>query len=83
MPKLIDLTGQRFGRLTVLERAEKNKGGAAAWVCQCDCGNQTIVASNHLRDGHTQSCGCIKREKVGLLNFKDITGQRFGRLIVL
>lgn len=38
MGKLIDLTGQRFGRLTVIERAENSPNGAAKWVCRCDCG---------------------------------------------
>ena len=49
--------------LTVLRRSEQTKRGnhwATFWVCKCDCGNETIVQSNHLRSGHTQSCGCLK-----------------------
>ena len=64
MPKLIDLTGQKFNRLTVLNRAE-NKNGRVAWNCQCDCGNKIIVTSKHLRDNHTQSCGCLRKERAG------------------
>ena len=58
---LIDLTGQRFGRLTVLSRAE-NVGAMSRWLCECDCGNQTIVYGNNLRRGYTQSCGCYRHE---------------------
>ncbi len=76
MSTFIDLTGQRFARLIVLSRVEKNKHGQAMWLCQCDCGNQTVVQSGHLRSGHTKSCGCT-HETV------DLTGQRFGKLTVL
>lgn len=55
----LDLTGQRFGRLTVLERAE-NVGGKVAWRCACDCGGETVAKSCHLRGGHVASCGCAK-----------------------
>lgn len=64
MAKLIDLTGQRFGRLVVIERAENAKNGKAKWLCLCDCGNNTIVLGTHLNSGHTQSCGCIHSEVV-------------------
>lgn len=56
--KKLDLTGQRFGKLTTLSPAE-NIGGRTAWLCQCDCGNQVVVKTYHLRDGHTSSCGCL------------------------
>lgn len=61
MPKLIDLTGKKFGHLTVLNRATNAKNGHARWECQCDCGNPSIVIVDgvHLRDGHTISCGCV------------------------
>lgn len=59
MPKLKDLTGQKFGRLTVIERAENAKDGRAHWRCHCDCGNEVTVSSYHLTSGHTQSCGCL------------------------
>ena len=57
---MINLTGQRFGMLTVLEEVhEIRKSGSIAWKCLCDCGNTTIVSSNALRMGHTVSCGCL------------------------
>lgn len=56
-----DLTGQRFGRLTVLRFASK-KNSNYYWLCKCDCGKETIVSKNHLSDGHTKSCGCFQRE---------------------
>lgn len=62
MGRLIDLTGQRFGRLTVLERAGKDKFGSIGWLCRCDCGEETVVFGKNLRSGHTQSCGCLERE---------------------
>lgn len=55
--KKLDLTGQRFGMLTVLQPAE-NAGGRTVWLCRCDCGRETLVKTCHLRSGHTGSCGC-------------------------
>ena len=57
MRKRLDLTGQRFGRLTVLYPAE-NLGVKTAWVCRCDCGHEVVMRSNALRSGHSKSCGC-------------------------
>ncbi len=62
MGKLIDLTGQRFGRLTVVQRAGTSKQGRALWLCRCTCGKETVVLSSSLRRGATQSCGCIHSE---------------------
>lgn len=53
----LDLTGQRFGKLTVLSPAE-NIGSMTAWRCRCDCGKETVVTTGHLRSGQTTSCGC-------------------------
>lgn len=58
--RLIDLTGQRFTRLTVVERAPNN-GKQPAWLCRCDCGEMTTVQGGNLRDGNVQSCGCLRR----------------------
>ena len=58
MPKL-NLKGQRFGKLIVVEPA-LNKGKLTSWKCKCDCGNEAIVYTNNLRRGHTTSCGCFK-----------------------
>lgn len=55
--KKLDLTGQRYGKLTVLAPAE-NIGGRTAWLCRCDCGRETVVKTRHMRSGHTKSCGC-------------------------
>lgn len=64
MGKFIDLTGQRFGRLTFVSRAKnkaENYGSVrAAWNCVCDCGEKRVVTSHDLRNGNTKSCGCYK-----------------------
>ena len=66
------VAGMRFGRLTALEYAPildaKGRVKRAAWKCKCDCGNETIVATSHLRSGHTQSCGCYGRESFKTVN---------------
>lgn len=62
-----DLSGKRFGRLTVVARAA-NKGSRTAWCCICDCGNQCVVASNDLISGHTKSCGCLFQEMMDSRN---------------
>ena len=66
MPKAIDLTGQRFGRLLVLERVEdyvSPKGlHLKRWKCKCDCGNIKNVGGNELKTGRTKSCGCLVAE---------------------
>jgi hypothetical protein len=66
MSKLKDLIGMRFGRLTVLKRAENNKNGGAKWLCLCDCGSEKVVSSFKLISGVTQSCGCRAREKASV-----------------
>lgn len=60
MGKFIDLTGQRFGRWTVLEYAGYDNG--VKWKCRCECGRVKIVRSDHLRYGKSTSCGCFKGE---------------------
>ena len=59
-----DLTGQVFGQLTVIERAENTKAGHARWLCRCTCGNECVVEAGHLKDGKQFSCGCGKIEKL-------------------
>lgn len=83
MGKVIDIIGQKFNRLTVLERSLPNQNHLAMWKCKCDCGTEVIVAGTLLRNGHTKSCGCLQKEKATQCNLKDITGQKFGRLIVI
>lgn len=60
--KLIDLTGQKFGRLTVIRRGETSKCGQTKWVCKCECGKEKTVDSYNLRHGKSLSCGCLSRE---------------------
>lgn len=74
MSRLIDLTGKKFGKLTVIHR-EDNKNGKPMWLCQCECGNRKIIAGSHLREGVTKSCGCLYSESA--LN---ISGNKFGKL---
>ena len=73
------LVGQRFGRLTVIDRSDdyvSPKGvHLAQWLCECDCGGRVIATTPNLKYGRVKSCGCI--------NTKNILGQRFGRLKVI
>lgn len=68
MGKFVDLTGKRFNRLTVIKREEnyRDKRGCpySRWMCKCDCGNTIIVRAGELNNGHTQSCGCLNRERI-------------------
>lgn len=79
MNKRKDLTGQRFGRLVVLDYSHSDRHGQTYWRCVCDCGNETVVQRSHLISGGTTSCGCKKPGPA----LEDLTGQRFGRLTVL
>ena len=72
--------GQKYNRLTVIERANKTKKSPSDrnvyWICQCDCGNLTITSAKYLRSGHTSSCGCSRGDAKAL----DLTEQKFGML---
>jgi len=60
-----DLTGRRFGRLTVIKRDysdPRNKADKIFWLCKCDCGNEKNIDGRHLRNGNTKSCGCLRNE---------------------
>lgn len=73
-----DLTGQRFGKLVVLQRTEnpqKQTHSTDYWLCRCDCGNETVVLGSNLTRGHTTSCGCKK--------LHDLTGRHIGKLTVI
>lgn len=63
MPEKIDLTGQPFGRYTVIRECGR-KNGHVAWLCRCDCGREKVVSGNHLRKGAVLSCGCLRDEKL-------------------
>lgn len=77
---VIDETGNRYGKLVVIEKAEVNNLVGAFWKCKCDCGKETIVSGVHLRLGQTQSCGCLRYES---RNGIDETGNVYGDLTVL
>ena len=62
MGKLIDLTGNEYGMLTVHTSNGTNRRGDAMWLCDCVCGNQVSVRGSSLRAGHTSSCGCVQRQ---------------------
>ncbi len=62
MPTKLDLTGQRFGRLTALHTVGKDNCGAMVWRCKCDCGTETEVRVGKLRSSRTRSCGCLFAE---------------------
>lgn len=74
-----NLTGQKFGRLTVISKdgyhTYPSGRKSVKWLCRCDCGNEVSVIGQNLKNGSTKSCGCIRLE--------DLTGKRFGRLIVI
>lgn len=74
----IDLTGMRFGRLFVENRAQNDKHGCAMWNCICDCGKRVVVKGSCMRRGEIKSCGCLGK---GIKN--DLTGEKFGRLQVI
>ena len=60
----IDVTGQKFGKLTAIECIGQDKNRKTQWLCLCECGNTVICALNNLRKGNTQSCGCLRSEKI-------------------
>lgn len=63
MPAFIDMTGERYGRLIVVERVE-NKVVKVRWKCVCDCGKQSVAFTSDLRSGRHASCGCLQIERV-------------------
>lgn len=74
MPTFKDLTGQKFGKLTVIELSRKVQSGTRErfyWKCQCECGNEKEIRTDSLTSGRVQSCGCIKKEqdKINLTKF--------------
>ena len=64
MPRFIDRTGQKFERLTVIERAGTSKSKKVLWRCMCDCGTETVVDTCSLVTKNTTSCGCLLKEKI-------------------
>ena len=63
---IVDLTGQRFGRLVVIGKTYKPEGATQTgtyWLCQCDCGAQKKISNRNLKWGSTKSCGCYRADK--------------------
>lgn len=77
--KRADFTGKNFGKLTVLNYYGTDKHGQSLWLCECECGNETVVTMSNLKRGHTTSCGCRKFEQFG----ENLTNKYFGHLKVL
>ena len=77
-----NLTGKQFGRWTVLYRV-KDEGNSSCWKCRCDCGTERVVRKQHLKNGKSQSCGCLHKEIVTNYHLLDIAGQRFGNLMAI
>ena len=75
-----DLAGQRFGRLVAVRVVQSKP---RRWLCRCDCGNERIVSAGNLLSRNSQSCGCLGKEALSRLRSKDISNQRFGRLVAL
>lgn len=78
-----DLSGKRFGNLTVIGLDESNNNHGINWICKCDCGNIITTREYHLIHGAVRSCGCLSSSMTSARRFNDITGQRFGRLVAL
>lgn len=83
----VDLTGNKYGRLTVISRAEPIMGTTGhliqRWNCVCDCGNTCIIRHGNLTSGTSTSCGCWKSEATSARERKDYIGKRFGKLTVV
>lgn len=92
--RLEDITGQKFGRLTVVARGEDyvspDGKHRPRWICECECGGTVLVQTPALKNGKTTSCGCYQKERARAVSsdnhkkrIADITGKRFGRLLVM
>lgn len=60
--KALDLTGKKFGKLTIIKYEGKNKEGRPLCLCECDCGNYKIIIEKNIKNGNTKSCGCLGKE---------------------
>lgn len=83
MSHRIDLIGERFGRLMVIEYDHSNKRGEPYWKCLCDCGNHVVARGIDIKWCGTSSCGCLKTDRLSECKTNDVHGQRFGRLTVI
>lgn len=74
-----NILNQKFGKLTVIERKGSDNSNKALWLCQCECGNKTIVRGSDLISGKIVSCGCYKTEYLS----NNLIGKKFGKLTVI
>lgn len=72
--------GYRFGRMTVIEKTPEKKNGFPVWRCHCDCGNELLMDTRWIRRGTKLDCGCVTKISPVI---RDLTGCRFGKLVVL
>lgn len=77
-----NLTGQRFGRLLVLEQLD-DKNGWTQFRCICDCGREKIASGSGLKYGSTRSCGCLHKETITSMLSENLVGKTFGKLTVI
>lgn len=78
MGRFIDMTGRRFGRLTVVQRNGISRNKEALWLCKCDCGNEVTVNGCNLRHGGTQSCGCYNKDRSSEANSQKVKHNGYG-----
>jgi hypothetical protein len=78
---MIDLKGKQFGRYTAVSPIRFTN--PLKWVCECSCGSKRTVLGQNLRRGVSQSCGCLRREKMSEIKTINLLGKKFGRLRVL
>ena len=79
----INEIGNKYGKLLVIEEASKDSSRRMMWKCQCDCGNITVLRGTDLRSGKKISCAECSKKRTAQKLLNDITGQRFGKLVVL
>lgn len=76
MSRIIDIAGKKFGRWTAIKHMGAGLQRRAMWHCRCECGNESEVNSQDLRDGHSTSCGCYNKELIRTRSIKKDSGER-------
>lgn len=73
MPAFIDITGEKYGRLTAIRKdSQGSRKAKGKWLFKCDCGNELLCTANRVRSGNTKSCGCLKSEVLSDLGKESI-----------
>lgn len=80
--RIKNICGLRYGQLVVVSFSHTEKG-SSYWVCKCDCGNTKTIKAESLKSQSTKSCGCFQKANRHLFKFKDLTAQKFGKLLVI